>query len=368
MEFLFLNEQDMVKAEALNMDKCLEKVEEAFSLLGKGDYLMGGPDGNSHGLMLWFPKESPHPNMPLAGPDRRFMSLIAYLGGDFNVCCNKWYGSNIENRNKNLPRSIHTITLNDPVTGAPIAVMPGNIISAMRTGAVPGVATKYLANPEAKVLGAIGAGLINQSCIRAIVKAKPDIERVKIYDIDIEKGREISKKLEEKLGVNVEAVHSMKDSVENCDIITVATSGYQKPRIESEWIKKGCLVTITGAVELSDDVYKHSKIVADHWDMHKLWLKEGLEHEDGLDSIDWTMSAQLLELVHYNKIDESKIESMGNVVANKEKIRESNDDIVIFMTGGLPIEDAAWGYEVYRTAKEKGLGQKIKMWDEPQLV
>ena len=81
MEFLFLNEQDMVKAEALNMDKCLEKVEEAFSLLGKGDYLMGGPDGNSHGLMLWFPKESPHPNMPLAGPDRRFMSLIAYLGG-----------------------------------------------------------------------------------------------------------------------------------------------------------------------------------------------------------------------------------------------------------------------------------------------
>ena len=368
MEFLFLNEEDMVAADALNMDKCLIKVEEAFSLLGKGDYLMGGPDGNSHGLMLWFPKESPHPNMPLAGPDRRFMSLISYLGGDFNICCNKWYGSNIENRNKNLPRSIHTITLNDPDTGAPLAIMPGNIISAMRTGAVPGVATKYLANPEAKVLGAIGAGLINQSCIRAIVKSKSDIELVKIYDIDIEKGREISKRLEDELQVKVEAVHSMKESVVDSDIITVATSGHQKPRIEEEWLKKGCLVTITGSVEFSGEVYHNSKIVADHWDMHKLWLKEGLEHKDGLDSIDWTMSGQLLELVHYNKIDESKIESMGDVVFNHKQVRESNEDIVIFMTGGLPIEDAGWGYEVYKTAKEKGLGKTMKLWNEPQFV
>src|SRR5699024_7896493 len=78
-------------------------------------------------------------NMPTAGPDRRFMSLIAYLGGNFDVVGNKWYGSNINNFKKGLPRSIHTFTLNDKDTGAPLSIMAGNLISSVRTGAVPGV-------------------------------------------------------------------------------------------------------------------------------------------------------------------------------------------------------------------------------------
>ncbi len=93
--FLYLDEEDMIKAGVLDMPKCVEVIEDVFRLLGKGDYLMGGPLGNEHGQMLCFPKESPFPNMPVAGPDRRFMSMIAYLGGKFNVCGEKWYGSNV---------------------------------------------------------------------------------------------------------------------------------------------------------------------------------------------------------------------------------------------------------------------------------
>src|SRR5690554_3606711 len=151
VDFLYLSEPDVIQAGALNMTKCVEVIDEAFQLIGQGDYLMGGPRENEHGMMIWFPKEKRTPQMPVAGPDRRFMSMIAYLGGRFHVCGCKWYGSNIQNPTKGLPRSILTITLNDPDTAAPLAFLSGNLISAIRTGAVPGVATKYLANPDSEV-------------------------------------------------------------------------------------------------------------------------------------------------------------------------------------------------------------------------
>lgn len=98
LDFLFLNEAEAVKAGAGDMERCIEVMDEVFSLLGQGDYLMGSPNHNSHGIKIYFPKESPFPNMPKKGPDRRFMALVAYLGGRFNVCGEKWYGSNLANR------------------------------------------------------------------------------------------------------------------------------------------------------------------------------------------------------------------------------------------------------------------------------
>jgi len=90
---LFLSEPDMIKAGVLNAKQCVEVMDETFQLLGKGDYLMGGPVPESHGMMVWFPSESAFPNMPLAGPDRRYMAMPAYLGGRFHITGVKWYGS-----------------------------------------------------------------------------------------------------------------------------------------------------------------------------------------------------------------------------------------------------------------------------------
>src|SRR5690625_3106866 len=142
LELLYLKEEDVIDAGVLNMKECIDTMEEMFDLLGKKDYLMGGPGRNDHGLMLWFNEEEPYENIPKKGPDRRFMSLISYLGGNFDVTGNKWYGSNIENLSKGLPRSIHTFTLNDKETGAPLSIMAGNLVSSTRTGAVPGVISK----------------------------------------------------------------------------------------------------------------------------------------------------------------------------------------------------------------------------------
>ena len=90
------------------MERCIEVMDEVFELLGQGDYLMGTPNHNAHGIKIYFPKEPKFPDMPKKGPDRRFMALVAYLGGRFHVCGEKWYGSNIANRDRGLPRSILT--------------------------------------------------------------------------------------------------------------------------------------------------------------------------------------------------------------------------------------------------------------------
>lgn len=84
IDLLYLNEDDMVKAGVQDMSGCIEAMEEMFKLMKVGDYRMGGANGNSHGSMVMFPKESKFPEMPVDGPDRRFMAMPAYLGGEFD--------------------------------------------------------------------------------------------------------------------------------------------------------------------------------------------------------------------------------------------------------------------------------------------
>lgn len=368
LELLYLQEEDIIKAGVLNTQECINTIEEMFHLIGQGDYIMGGPNRNDHGLMLWFNENEKFKNMPKKGPDRRFMSLISYLGGDFDVVGNKWYGSNIENQNKNLPRSIHTFTLNDKDTGAPLAIMSGNLISSARTGAVPGVISKHLAKKDSKVLGAVGGGVINQSCIDAIVTSIPGIEKVILFDINIEKGKEAAKKIEDLINRPVEVVDDMDQCIKYSDIVTVATSGNVKPKINEKSFKPGALVLLTGAADLSTETYKKHRVVADLWSMHEKWLEDGLAHPDGIQSIlDWTMSGQLLELINNGDFDSNKIDDMGDIIAGNKEGRKSDDEVIIAMTGGLPTEDVAWGYKVYLNALEKDIGIKLPLWDSPHL-
>lgn len=369
VEFLYLTEEELIEAGVLNMKECVNTIESMFRLLGKGDYLMGGPNRNDHGLMLWFNEDEPFENIPKKGPDRRFMSLISYLGGEFDVVGNKWYGSNIENMNQGLPRSIHTFTLNDKETGAPLSIMAGNLISSMRTGAVPGVVSKHLAKKDTQVLGAVGGGAINQSCIEAITTTVDSINKVILFDIDLEKGKQIAKKLEETINLPVEVVTDMDACIKQSDIVTVATSGKIKPKIEADTIKPGALIILTGAADLTQDIYENARVVSDLWSMHEKWLEDGLAHPDGISSIlDWTMSGQLLELIHEGKYNSETIDDLGDIVSGKKEGRTSDNEVIICMTGGLPTEDIAWAYKVYQNALEKNIGTSLPLWDSSHLM
>ena len=366
VDFLYLSEPDMIKAGVLDSKRCVDTIEEVFRLLSRGDYLMGGPKENSHGVMLWFP-EHPRFNMPVAGPDRRFMAMIAYLGGRFNVCGEKWYGSNVENpKLRNLPRSILMIMLNDPVTSEPLSLMSGNLVSAMRTGAVPGVAARHLAKSDAETAGIFGAGVISRASLLAINAGRPSIKTAWVYDIIEEKSKAFAEEMKE-YGITVYIASSPEECVRNADVIVVATSGKNAVRIEESWMKDGALLATSGVVDVSDEFCLNHKIVVDNWKMHQEWREDGLASKEGLASLStWAGTHQIIRLQVEGKIDEEKdIANLGDIVEGKTAGRTDDKEKIFFLAGGMPVHDVAWGFDVYSNAKANNVGTMLNLWDKP---
>ena len=264
IDFLFLSEEDMIKAGVKDMPACIAAMEEVVKCLNCGDYVMGGENHNSHGSQVSFPKESPFANMPKdEGDDRRFMAMPAYIGGPFDLMGMKWYGSNMANKQKGLPRSILTVMLNDKDTGAPLALMSANLLSAYRTGAIPGVGAKYLAREDAKVCGICGPGVMGKTSLAAILATCPHITEVKV------KGRG-KKSLDAFVGyvketypqlTKVEAVETVEELVRDTDVISFANSGGTDPStypfVKSEWIKPGALLIGLSCFDMdSEDMSK----------------------------------------------------------------------------------------------------------------
>lgn len=272
INFLYLSEQDMIDAGVTNVLECTDCMEEVVKLLDAGDYRMGGENGNSHGCMISFPESSPFPNMPTDGPDRRFMCMPAYLGGKFDIAGVKWYGSNVENREKGLPRSILMVTINDKDTGAPIAFMSGNLISAFRTAAIPGVGVKKLSREDSKVLGIVGPGFINSVTVETFAALRPTLDTLKIKGrgkASIQRCIDYVKEHCPQFK-NIIVCDTLEECVRDSDILSFATStptGGQEnyPYIEPEWLKPGCLACGMGAMNTSKELIEDpaTKLVVD---------------------------------------------------------------------------------------------------------
>ena len=278
IDFLYLNEEDMIAAGVQDMKGCVEAMEEMFKLMKVGDYRMGGANGNSHGSMVMFPEKSPFPEMPVDGPDRRFMAMPAYLGGKFDMAGVKWYGSNCENKEKGLPRSILMLTLNDKDTGAPVAYMSANILSAYRTGAVPGVGFKYFAREDAKVLAIIGPGVMSKMALAAAMAVRPTIETVKVKGrgkASLDKFIESAKK--EYPQLTIYAVETIEEAVKDADIVSAATSSptgdpAEYPYIAEEWIKPGAVIESTAALRFDEDfLINRARTVTDNIMLYEAW-------------------------------------------------------------------------------------------------
>ena len=232
IEFLYLNEEDMIRAGVKDMKGCIEAMEEVVKCLNAGDYCMGGENHNSHGCQVSFPKTSPFPNMPKdEGDDRRFMAMPAYLGGPFDLMGMKWYGSNMANKALGLPRSILMVMLNDKDTGAPLCLMSANLLSAMRTGAIPGVGAKYLANPDSEVCAICGPGVMGRTALAALTAACPNLRRLKVkgrgrasLDRFTAHVRETYPQFAE-----IEAVDTVEELVKDADVIAFTNTGGTDP-------------------------------------------------------------------------------------------------------------------------------------------
>ncbi|KOO09543.1 tyramine oxidase subunit B [Vibrio hepatarius] len=372
IDFIYLSEPDMIKAGVTDMAACVDTMEEMFALLHQGDYRMAGPNNDSHGAMITFPEESPIPTMPKPTADRRLMAMPAYLGGDFGTCGVKWYGSNIANREKDLPRSILMFILNDIETSAPLAIMSANLLSAYRTGAIPGVGARYLARKDSKVIGLLGPGVMGKTSVAAFMAACPNIDTIKI------KGRG-KKSLDSFLTwvsatfpqiTNVEVVESVEDVVRGSDIVTYCNSGETGnpslyPEVKREWVKPGAFLAMPASCRLDAGMEQGDvRKVLDNTGLYQAWYEEVPKPAHNIIPL---VGVRFMDMIEEGKLTIDDLEDLGSIVAGETPKRQSEDEIIILSVGGMPVEDVAWATKIYRNAVEKGIGVNLNLWNQPEL-
>ena len=372
IDFIYLSEQDMIKAGVTDMPSCVDTMEEMFKLLYKGDYRMAGENNDSHGAMITFPDNPEFDTMPRHTPDRRLMAMPAYLGGDYQTCGVKWYGSNIANREKGLPRSILMLILNDVDTGAPLAYMSANLLSAYRTGAVPGVGARHLARKDSKVIGLLGPGVMGKTSVAAFMAVCPDIDTIKIKGRGQKSLNDFTDWLSKTFPqiTNVQVVDSLEDVVKDADIVTYCNSGETGdistyPEIKREWVKAGAFISMPAYCRLDEGLEKSDiRKVLDNPGLYDAWFSEVPKPAHKYIPI---IGVRFLDMVEEGLIVKSELEDLGKIVAGAAPARTNDDEIIILSVGGLPVEDVAWATKIYRNALENKIGVTLNLWDTPEL-
>ena len=372
VDFLYLSEPDMVKAGVKDMKQCVEVMERLLVTLNKGDYVMGGKNHNSHGCMIMFPDDPQFPGMPKNADERRFMAMPAYLGGEYQMAGMKWYGSNVENKKQGLPRSILMMMLNDKDTGAPLALMSANLVSSYRTGGIPGVGAKYLARKDAKTVAIVGPGVMGKTSLAAFVSVCPNLDTPKIKgrgQKSIDSFIEFTKKECPQIK-NITVCDTLEEAVRDSDIISMTTVVRDDvasfPYINGEWVKKGALISMPSAARFDDEfLAKKCKLVVDNAKLYEAWEEEYPYPTYPQVQI---VGTKFTDLVYDGLIQASDIIDITDVIQGKHAGRESDDEIIVYSVGGMPVEDIAWGGTVYRNALAKGIGVKLPLWDQPEMA
>jgi alanine dehydrogenase len=248
-----------------------------------------------------------------------------------------------QNQKKGLPSVMAVIVLNDPKTGMPLALMDGTWITALRTGAASAVATKYLSRKDAKTLGVVGAGFQAITQIAAISKVRR-LKEILVYDIREEAIERLARVLAKE---RIKIKKGRLEVICQKDILVTATPS-REPVVKKEWIKPGVHINAIGAdapgkEELDPDILKGSKIVVDSW--------EQASHSG---EINVPLAKGLIK-------KEDIYGELGEIVSGKKPGREREEEITIFDSTGLAIQDLYTASLVYKEAKRKKIGKEIKI-------
>jgi len=242
-----------------------------------------------------------------------------------------------------LPNVLGTIILLDPETGAPICVMEAGYLTAMRTGAVSGLATKHLARENASVHTLVGTGVQGRTQAWAVATARK-LERCFVYSIDPpEKQKAFAAGVAELTGVPTEIADTLEDAIAESDIVTLATSAHQ-PIISGEWFREGTHINgigshAPGVRETDTNTILRSKVVCDSLQACKAEAGDlQIPVEEGV----WNWNDAYGEL--------------GDVVAGKIPGRESAEEITFFKSVGLALQDLATASYVLHEARVRGMG------------
>jgi alanine dehydrogenase len=318
---LLLTEADI--RSLLTMPVALEVVEESLRQQGRGELIL-------------------QPRRRIKTPDN---ALLHYMAAADTV--RGFIGMKIYTVARGVARFV--VPLFRSTTGEMAALIEADALGQIRTGAATGVATKYLANPNARTVGIIGTGYQARTQLEAVAGVRR-LQRVRAFGRDTERREKFCREMSERIGVAVEAATSGEDAVKGAEILVTATSA-TKIVLEGAWLVPGVHVNAMGANwpqkrELdSAAVGRAEKIVVDSIEQAKMEAGD-LIQAFGEDASRWNSVIEL-----------------ADIVAGKTKGRASAEEITLFKSNGIATWDLAAAVRVYGMAVERGMGKPIPLWE-----
>ena len=323
-EILYLSESDVKKC--LNMKKTIELCEEGERLTGYGE-------ASDDKFYLSIQE------------DLVFKPFAGYLKSK-DIVAAKIFTLARDNPSIGLPASTSIGLIYDVKTLIPIAILDANWLTGMKVGASSAVAAKYLAKKHSSIVGIIGAGLQGRTHLEGLNEVFK-LTEVRIADIIKDSRERYAKEMGEKFNLNVIPVDSAEEAVRGADIVVTVTTA-DEPLIKRGWVEPGMTILKLGSYQEIDleIIATVDKVVVDNWTF--------VSHR----------SKEIIELLDTGKIRREDIYSeITEIVAGKKVGRENDDEKILLIALGMGGDYVALFSDLYKTAKELGVGQKLTFLD-----
>ena len=237
------------------------------------------------------------------------------------------------------------VHLYDAVNGRQLAVIDANFLGMMRTGAMGGLAARWLAREDARVLGVFGAGWQARSQIEAACAVRP-IEVVKVFSRTREKLEVFCEQMSTLLGRTVVAARTAEETVRGSDIVVTITTS-STPLFSADWLEDGTHITAAGSNSLirreidEATVRRAARIVVD---ARPTALRE---------------AGDLLPLLEKGRLHDGQLVEIGEVMVGSRPGRRSGTEVTLFESQGMAIQDLALAARAFRIARERGIGTEL---------
>lgn len=325
-EIVILNDQEVERL--VSFDENLRMIEKAFS-----DYSLG----KSYAFPVVREEIKKHSGIfGIKAGYLETQDVLGFKAGGF------W----ANNKSKGLPNHQSAIMLFDPVTGQPSAIVAANFVTQIRTAAIGAIGCKYMARSESEILAVIGNGQQGRNQLKAALKVLPHIKKIFLYDAYPEAAKTLASEMTQ-YPQKLVIADTPEQACRCADVIITAASSYQAI-VMAEWIKPGTHINAIGTdtrgkQELDPRIFAHAVVVVD----------------------DLNQCCYLGECQHaYNEgiiTKESIYGQIGEVINGVKKGRKTVEEVTVFDTTGVAIQDLATaGYAVAEALKQ-GIGQRIKI-------
>lgn len=313
----------------LPLGECIEVMEDALRALARGEAVL--PLRSS----LWLP-----------GRRGALVWMPAYLGSlsSLGVKVITYFPGN-----RGTLRDTHQgcVLLFDTCEGRLLAVVDATEITSLRTAAATAVATRVLARAEAGDLAILGSGTQARTHLEAMLRVRK-IRRVRVWSRQPENARRFARRESARHGFPIEVTESPREAVQGADLICTTTSA-REPVLRGEWLQAGAHINAVGACvpatrELDSLVVQRSRLFVDRL--------ESARHEAG----DFLLARQEGFIG-----DDHLLGEIGQVLVGELPGRRSEEEITLYKSLGIAVEDVAAAHHVYVQAVQKGIGTRLEL-------